>query len=67
MTDDIDIYRAAKLLIDRHGDEAAIHASMRADALMDAGDMDARAVWLRINAAVEELLGRAAGWLRNMA
>ena len=49
-------YRAAKLLVDRHGDEAPIHAAMRAGELMDQGDMDGRAVWLRIKAAVEELL-----------
>ena len=28
MTPDIDIYRSAKLLVDRHGDEAPIHAAM---------------------------------------
>jgi hypothetical protein len=53
---EINIYRAAKLLVDRHGDEAPIHAAMRADELMDQGDMEGRAVWLRIKAAVEELL-----------
>ena len=56
MTDDIDVYRAAKLLVDRHGEDAPIHAAVRADELMDAGHMDGRAVWLRIKAAVEELL-----------
>ena len=56
MTDDIDVYRSAKLLVDRHGGDAPIHAAMRADELMDQGDMDGRAVWLRIKAAVEELL-----------
>ncbi len=29
MTDNIDIYRSARLLIDRHGDEAAIRAADR--------------------------------------
>ena len=29
---------------------------MRADELMDAGDMEGRAVWLRIVKAIEELL-----------
>ena len=56
MTDDIDIWRCAKLLVDRHGEDAPINAAMRADELMDTGDMDGRAVWLRIKAAVEELL-----------
>ncbi len=31
---------------------------MRADELMDAGDMEGRAVWPRIVKAIEELLSR---------
>ena len=54
--DPIDTYRAAHLLIERHGDDAPIEAAMRADELMEAGDMEGRAVWLRIVKAVEELL-----------
>lgn len=56
MTDDIDIWRAAKLLVDRHGADAAIHAAIRADELLDKGDADGQRVWLRIVKAVEELL-----------
>ncbi len=56
MVDDVDIYRSAKLLVDQHGDEAPIHAAMRADELLGTGDVDGRAVWLRILKAVEELL-----------
>ena len=55
MTDDKDIYRSAKLLIDRHGDDAVIEAAMRADELLEAGDMGGKAVWLRILKAIEEL------------
>ena len=40
------------------GDDAAIHAAMRADELMAAGDMDGRAVWLRIVKAIEGLLSK---------
>ena len=61
MLDDIDIFRSAKLLIDRHGEDAPIQAAMRADALMDQGDMDGRAVWLRIKSAVEEMLRTETG------
>ncbi len=61
MTDELDIWRSAKLLVDRHGEDAPIHAAMRADELMGAGDMDGRAVWLRIKAAVEEMLRIEAG------
>ena len=31
---------------------------MRADELMETGDMDGRAVWLRIVKAIEELLSK---------
>jgi hypothetical protein len=61
VTDELDIWRSAKLLVDRHGEDAPIHAAMRADELMGAGDMDGRAVWLRIKAAVEEMLRIEAG------
>ncbi len=55
MTSDLDVYRAAHILIERHGDDASIEAAMRADELMEAGDMEGVAVWLRIVKAVEEL------------
>ena len=55
-TSDLDIYRAANELIKQHGDKAPIHAAMRADELLEAGDMDGKAVWVRIMGAVEELL-----------
>ncbi len=47
MIEDLDIYRAAKLLIDKHGGNAGIEASMRADALLEQGDPDGNAVWMR--------------------
>ena len=48
MTSDIDIYRSAKVLVDQHGADAPIHAAQHADAKIDRGDLDGRAVWLRI-------------------
>jgi hypothetical protein len=48
MPPDIDIYRSAKLLIDQHGDEADIEAAMKADAMLEAGDIDGQRVWMRI-------------------
>ena len=58
MTSDLDIYRSANELIEQHGDDAPIHAAMRADELMETGDMDGRAVWLRIVKAIAELLSK---------
>ncbi len=57
MIPDLDIYRSANVLVTRHGQDAPIHAAMRADAMLDKGDMDAHAVWKRILRAVEELQG----------
>ena len=57
MTANIDIYQTANELIKQHGDDAPIHAAMRADELLDAGDMDGQAVWKQILAAIEELQG----------
>ncbi len=56
MTDDIDTYRAAKLYIDQHGDQAALQAAMQADAQLAAGDMEGAAMWRRIIKAIEDLL-----------
>ena len=56
VTSDLDIYRTTNLLIQQHGDDAPIHAAMRADKLMEAGDMEGKAVWKRILAAIDELL-----------
>ncbi len=47
MTSDLDIFRSANELIKQFGDAADIEAAMRADELMEAGDMEGDAVWLR--------------------
>ncbi len=56
MTQDTDIYASANELIKQHGTDAPIHAAMRADEMLDAGDLDGLAVWKRILKAVDELL-----------
>ena len=56
MISDPDIYRTAAVLVKEHGEDALLQAGMRADELLDQGDMDGKAVWLRILAAVKELL-----------
>ena len=40
MVSDLDIYRAANLLVTQHGQDAPIQAAMRADAMLEAGDLD---------------------------
>jgi len=55
MISDIDIYRSAKLLIDRHGKDAAIHAAAQADKFLADGDIDGQRVWRRIISAIDAL------------
>ncbi len=59
MVSEIDIYRSAKLLIDQHGEDAGLEAAMRADAMLEKGDMEGATTWRRIVKAVEELLAAA--------
>ena len=55
MIPDLDIYRSAQALVKQHGKDAPVHAAMRADAMLEKGDLDGHAVWKRILRAVEEL------------
>ena len=55
MIPDLDIFRSAHVLVKHHGPDAPIEAAMRADAMLDKGDLDGYAVWKRILQAVEEL------------
>ncbi len=56
MTSDLDIYRSANVLGKQHGQDARIEAAMRADAMLEKGDLDGVSVWKRILRAVEELM-----------
>ena len=44
MIPDLDIYRSAQVLMKQHGPDAPIHVAMRADAMLDKGDLDGAAV-----------------------
>jgi hypothetical protein len=52
---DIDIWRSANELIKRYGDTADIEASIRADALLNKGDLEGQRIWLRILKAIDAL------------
>ncbi len=58
MIPDLDIWRSAQALVKSHGADAPIHAAMRADELLEAGDLDGYAVWRRVVKATEELVFR---------
>jgi hypothetical protein len=55
MIPEIDIWRAAVLMIRRYGDEARSESTNRADELATAGDDAGAAIWHRIEDAVEKL------------
>ena len=55
MIEDPDIFRAAKLLIDQHGDDAPMRAGRQSDELQDAGDEAGAMIWRRILETIEEL------------
>ncbi len=40
----LDIYRSANLLVKHHGQDAVSEAAMRADAMLEIGDLDGYAV-----------------------
>ena len=61
MTSDIDVYRSAQALVKHHGQDAPIQAAMRADAMLEAGDLDGCAVWKRILWAIEEMANTTLG------
>ena len=53
MIDALDLWRAAKLLVDRSGKTATVEAMKRADALAAQGDAAGKVAWLRILEAVK--------------
>ena len=55
MTSNLDIYRTANVLIREHGEDAALEAAQRADAMLEKGSVDGQRVWKRVLAAVMEI------------
>jgi hypothetical protein len=49
------VYMAANLLIQQHGQDASIFAAMNADSLADRGDLAGKALWVRVLNAIKEL------------
>lgn len=52
---DTDVWRAAHLTIQLHGDGAVDHAGRKALERSDDGDHDGMALWLRIRTAIQQL------------
>jgi hypothetical protein len=58
---EIDIYRAANLVIERHGADTVIEAARLIDRMLDLGDREGQLVWRRIMRAIEALQAPASG------
>jgi triphosphoribosyl-dephospho-CoA synthetase len=52
---ELDVWRAAALMLKRYGADAAVQAALRADELFEAGDEHGTATWRAIVRAIEEL------------
>ena len=57
MNSECETYGIARAYLREHGEDAVIQAAMRADALLDAGDLDGQRVWLRVIEAIKVLSG----------
>lgn len=58
MNSDLDVYRSAQAIIKRYGEDAALHAAMRADEMLATGDVEGQAIWKRIVKAIQELIAK---------
>ncbi len=55
MTPDLDIYRTANVLVKHYGEDAALEATQRADAMLEKGYLDGQRVWKRVLKAIKEI------------
>ena len=53
--DPSDIWRAANLLVKKHGFDAAVVAAQRADDLLASGDIVGEMIWKKVVEAIHEL------------
>jgi hypothetical protein len=52
---DLDIYRTANVLVKHYGEDAALEATQRADAMLEKGYLDGQRVWKRVLKAIKEI------------
>lgn len=51
-----DIWESAGIMIERHGEMAAIEASKMADSYLASGDLDMQRIWMRVIRAVATMI-----------
>ncbi len=61
MISDLDIWRAAQLLIRKHGANAELEAARLQDLMLDRGDDEGWLVWQRIRRAIEVMRAPPSG------
>ena len=61
MISDLDIWRAANLLIRQLGEDAELEAAKRADLMLERGDLDGQSLWRQIRRAIVELQAQPVG------
>jgi hypothetical protein len=59
---EVDVWRAANLLIHQRGDDAEMFAARRVDLMLDRDDPDGQLVWSWIRQAVVELQAQKVTW-----
>jgi len=52
---ELDIHRAANVVLKQRGASAAQYASLRADRLLEKGDVEGASVWRRLVIAIDKL------------
>jgi len=60
-TPDLDIWRAANLLIQQHGADAEKVAILRAEEMSEQNDLGGHLTWLRIREAIVQLQAKPSG------
>lgn len=53
-----DVWISANMFVKRYGEDAPVHAAMRADELLAEGDMDGCMAFRRILKAIDDLLSK---------
>ena len=61
MISELDIFRAANLVIKRHGADAAIEAAWMVDRMLELGDLEGRDLWRLLDRIIITVIRPGAG------
>ncbi len=63
---DLEIFRAARQMTKRYGQDAGIEAALRLGAMIEASDPEGQRVWQRTLKAIDELLTKKPSYTRKL-